>query len=246
MRAATKRQKKKTLPLSGCGEPLVAATVETLKNRIVAGEFADGELPPQGQLCLELGVSRSVVREAMRQLQSQRLIAISQGMPARVLPATAAGLTDSLQLLIQRAATTMADLSEVRLPLEAEIAALAAERIDEEGLLRLHISVRKLREARDVPERIESDLEFHHELAAATGNPIFTFLLDALAEMLRASRSLTIGNVGVGPALAGHVAILTAVQARDAVAARAAMIDHIQAAQRDLKLAEEQQTEGRA
>lgn len=59
---------------------LVEQTVEALRERIVAGFFGlDGELPPQGTLCRELGVSRSVVREAMQQLQSQRLVEVSQG-----------------------------------------------------------------------------------------------------------------------------------------------------------------------
>lgn len=223
----------------------VDATVAALRDRILAGTYVGGVLPPQGELCTELGVSRSVVREAMRQLQSMRLIEVSQGSPARVLPTGSGAMADSLHMLMQRTQASLTQLAEVRLPLEAEIAALAAERIDDEGLLRLHIAVRKLAEGRTVAAQIDADLEFHRVLAEATGNPIYVFLLDALAELLRESRRRTIGRGGVQPALDGHRAILQAVQKGNARVARAAMLDHVQAALSDLAASGQKARAGR-
>ncbi|HTN77225.1 MAG TPA: FadR/GntR family transcriptional regulator [Pirellulaceae bacterium] len=227
--------------MTSTAEPLLDSTVKALRERILSGAYSAGVLPPQGALCDELGVSRSVIREAMRQLQSQRLIEVSQGAPARVLPAGPAGMADSLDLFMRRTETSLAQLSEVRLPLEAEIVALAAERIDDEGLLRLHIAVRRLREGQTLDEQINADLEFHRVLAEATGNPIFVFLLDALAVLMRESRQQTIGRVGIGPAVSGHLAILQGVQKRNVKAARAAMVAHIQDSIRDLEIHTEQE-----
>ena len=218
--------------------PLLTSTVATLRARVLAGAYRDGILPPQRELCEELGVSRSVIREAMGQLQSQRLIEISQGAPARVLPVGSAAMADSLGDFMQRTDASLTQLCEVRLSLEAEIASLAAERIDDENLLKLHIAVRRLREAATIDAQVEADVEFHRVLAEATGNPVFVFLLDALGELLRKSRRRTIGRGGVEPALAGHVAVLQAVQKRNAKAARAAMIEHVQASLHDLARAE--------
>lgn len=213
---------------------LVESVVGRLRARIAADEFSDGWLPPQSQLAGELGVSRSVVREAMQRMQSLRLIELAQGRRARLLSVGSAGIVDHFQVAIQRNQATLEHLAEIRQPLEAEIAALAAERIDDEGLLRLHISVRKLAEAPRPEEQIEADLEFHRILAQATGNPIYVYLMDALAELLRESRRRTIGEGGVEPAVRGHRAVLKAVQNRNPKAARAAMLEHVQAAGRDL------------
>ena len=217
------------------GEPLVSYAVDMLRERIVNGAYADGVLPPQGTLCDELSVSRSVVREAMRQLQSLRLIEVSQGAQARVLPPGSAAMADSLHHFMRRTDASLIQLAEIRLPLEVEIAGFAAARIETEGLLRLHISIRRLRDATTVEEQINADLEFHHVLAESTGNPLFVFLLEALAGLLHETRRHTIGRVGISPALAGHVAILQAIEKRDVPGARAAMTEHIRASIRDLQ-----------
>lgn len=217
------------------GGRAVDAVVASLRERILAGEFVDGVLPPQGELAGRLDVSRSVIREAMQQLQSLRLIELSQGRNARVAPLGSAGMADNFQLLMRRSRASLLDLAEVRQPLEAEIAGLAAERIDDEGLLRLHIAVRRLAEASTVEGQIAADVEFHRILAEATGNPLFVFLMDALAELLEASRRRTIGLGGVGPALEGHRAVLRAVQKRNPKAARAAMVAHLEESRRDLE-----------
>ncbi len=215
---------------------LVEQAVEALRDQIMSGVYGpDGELPPQGDLCLELGVSRSVIREAMQQLQSQRLVVIAQGRKPRVLPAGPQAMADSLHVLMRRTDASLLQLAEVRRPLEAEIAALAAERITPSDISRLEDANQVMRSATDVADQVEADMRFHRVLAEAAGNPIFVFLLDALAELLRASRRKTIGHGGVGPALAGHEQVLAAVRKRNPTAARRAMQAHLQAAKCDLQ-----------
>ena len=67
---------------------LVQEVTERLREQILAGAFdADRSLPPEGQLGQALGVSRTVIREAMRILAAQGLVEVSQGRTPRVKPA---------------------------------------------------------------------------------------------------------------------------------------------------------------
>jgi DNA-binding FadR family transcriptional regulator len=74
-------------------------------------------------------------------------------------------------------------------------------------------------------------------LAEASGNLVFGLLLETLAGLLRESRRQTIAQSGAEIALAGHRAVLAAVQRKDAIAAREAMLEHLSLAERDLRAA---------
>jgi DNA-binding FadR family transcriptional regulator len=112
---------------------------------------------------------------------------------------------------------------------------LAAERIDVLGIQNLRDAIVSLQESPTVEAQVDADVRFHRILAEASGNPLFVYLLDAMAELLRASRVETIGHGGVEPALRGHQAILTAIENRRPAAARQAMGDHVRASMQDLQ-----------
>lgn len=214
----------------------VAQVLEQLREQIMVGAFgADGVLPPEGTLAVDLGVSRTVVREAMRMLRSQGLVEVSQGKPPRVKPADPQAAIDSLGLLLRRSQGTLLHLVEARRPLESEIAALAAERATPEHLTRLAASIEQLTSARTLAERIEADVQFHRILAESTGNPVFCLVLETVSGPLHQSRRRTIAQSGVEVAAKGHREVLAAIRRRDGRAARAAMLDHLTLAERDLR-----------
>jgi DNA-binding FadR family transcriptional regulator len=214
--------------LQRAGRNLVAGAVESIRNRILRGRLAAGsQLPSQGQLCADLGVSRSVVREAMQILQSQGLIEISQGKRPRVLPAGPQAAIGTLSTLIERTEVSLVKLLEVRRPLEVEIAGLAALRGDPRHFEQLRAAVDELSNSDDFDGEIAADMRFHKALAESSGNPLFGILLDVLAEMLRESRRLTLRRSGVEMALMHHERILAAVTDGDQDRARAAMADHM-------------------
>jgi GntR family transcriptional repressor for pyruvate dehydrogenase complex len=93
------------------------------------------------------------------------------------------------------------------------------------------------RSAATLGAQIAADRRFHQLLAEASGNPIFSFLLDVLAELLDTSRRRTIGTLGSERALCGHEAVLKAVAARNAEDARRAMLAHLDQAAEDLRQA---------
>jgi len=210
------------------GQRLVPQVVERLRTAIlsVAAQGRD-DLPSEGELAEALGVSRTVLREAMKQLQAQGLVLISQGRRPRIRPADPKAAVESLDLLLQRTKGSLRHLVEARRPLECEIAALAAERARPEHLEAARAAVDALREAETLDAQIEADVRFHRVLAEATGNPVFLTLLDTVAGLLRESRRRTIGKHGMGVALDHHAAVLDAVRRRDPAAARSAMARHL-------------------
>jgi len=214
---------------------LVASVTSQLTERIVAGDFeSGGTLPPEGELATSYGVSRTVIREAMRGLRAHGLVEISQGRLPRVRPPDPKAAIASLEMLLRRNQASLLHLVEARRPLESEIAALAAERATSEQHRQLEQAVHELAAARKVNQRIEADVKFHHILAEATGNPVFVLLLETLEGFLRESRKNTLVYSGLEVALQGHRAVFQAVQARKPDQARGAMLEHLLMATRDL------------
>jgi GntR family transcriptional regulator, transcriptional repressor for pyruvate dehydrogenase complex len=217
-------------------QDMVVTVLGRLTERIVKGDFdASGTLPSEGDLASSFDVSRTVIREAMRSLRAQGLVEVSQGRAPRVKPPDSQATVASLRLLLRRNKATLLHLAEVRQPLEGEIAALAAERANDEHLRQLERTVRDLAAASPLEMRIEADVRFHRILAEATGNPVFVLLLETLAEFMRESRQKTLAYSGVEQALVGHRAVLEAVRNRDQVKARNAMHEHLGRAARDLQ-----------
>jgi GntR family transcriptional repressor for pyruvate dehydrogenase complex len=215
---------------------LVHEVIERIREQIVAGVFdRDGVLPPEGQLGQALGVSRTVIREAMRGLAAQGLVEVSQGRAPRVKPADPQTVVDSLHTYMQREKHSLLDLVEVRRPLEAAMAALAAERATVTDMENLEQSIAAQAAARTKNRRIEEDVRFHDLLAEATGNPIFGMLLKAMGGLMRRSRQETLERSGVERSLTGHRAILEAIKRRNPQAARQAVLDHLTHAEHDLR-----------
>jgi len=217
-------------------EDLVTQATEWLKQQILDGTFAvGGDLPAEGDLATQLGVSRTVIRESMRNLRIQGLIEISQGRRPRVKPPDSTPAANALEMLIRRSQSTSTHLMQVRIPLETEIAALAAQNRSEEGIVQMAGAIEQLKRAENVEARIVADVAFHRLLSEATGNAVFALIIGSIMPFLQTFQSQTYRNVGVDHAVSGHSEILQAVQRRDPDAARSAMLAHLAIAFQDLK-----------
>lgn len=230
---------KARLAVTGKTEPegdLVAQVVDHLRKEIVSGSCAAGmSLPSEGSMAESLAVSRTVIREAMRSLRSQGLIVMSQGARPRVAEVDLRPTVESLELLLKRSRTTLLQLTEVRRPLESRIASLAAERANDTQIAALQATIDDLERATTLADRVDADIRFHDLLAEATGNPVFSVLLQTLGGLLVASRRRTIKAAGPQPAIVGHREILAAVERHDAQAAEAAMRRHLDWAEKDIQ-----------
>lgn len=213
---------------------LVAKVCERLAG--IARDDADGWLPTERQLSAQLGVSRSVVREAAKRLETQGLVEIQHGIGIRAVDRLHRPLNDSLSLLIPDVADRLQALVEARLSIEPDAAALAAVRGTREQFRDLRHTHGRLEAAADNEKAVEADSAFHRAVAEASGNLIFRLILDSLAELGRSSRLRTMSHAGKERAVEQHAGILHAIVSRDAEAARESMRNHLLAAIEDLDL----------
>ena len=192
----------------------------------------------------QLGVSRTVIREAVKTLQQIGLIKVLTGSGTYVSRIEPETISESIGLFIQQSTSSFDHLTEVRRILETETAALAAERASPEHIEAMEEVLRWMENAAalgdDHPDRIErfieSDLAFHNALVEAAQNPLLPLLLEPVTEQLLEFRRLTFSVPGgVQYSLSYHRKILEGVKARDASACREAMREHLENAQKALE-----------
>ena len=219
---------------------LSAHVAASLRSQILSGEIRPGEkLPTESQLTDAFGVSRTVVREAVANLAADGLVESRQGAGIFVCerPAMAfASLTADLGMKISHALNVI----EVRMGLEIESAGLAAERrnaAQEAAIQEAFFEFDRLLSMGEATGR--SDFMFHRAIAAATNNPFYVEVLDALG--LRAIPCDITSPWGTDSLLTReyqvmlqreHLAILKAISAGDAEAARTAMRFHLTESQK--------------
>ena len=171
-----------------------------------------------------MGVSRSVVREALGRLASLGLVRSLHGSGTRVEAPSGKLVATGYQILLKRGEVRLSDVAAVRLPLETAIAAEAARRRNDDHLARLAEAQAALANPRGGLEaHVKSDLAFHAVLAEATGNPLFGMVLAPIQELLIETRRRTLGRHGAALAHDHHALILDAVRAGDPAAAERAM-----------------------
>ena len=195
---------------------------------------SESSIPPERRLSEVFGVSRSVVREAIKRLELQGLLEVRHGSGIRIVDKLHLPLIGSLSLLIPDAGERFRQLQETRLAIEPEAARLAASNATRGQVDTLGEIQERLKSAQDDVAAIEADLEFHRAVAAASGNLMFRLILDSLAEIGMQSRRRTIVKMGMESAIRDHAEIIGAIGGRDAKTAAKVMRRHVLATSRDL------------
>lgn len=223
------------------------ALSQRLETMISSGLFAPGDrLPAERQFATELGVSRSQLREAIKQLASRGLLASQQGGGTYVTTPEAAEpvrtALQSLAPLVQSEAGYWRDVIEIRKSLEGDAAAYAAMRADEEDKNRMASAYEALSDAllsspssnRDkAPQPLAKlDARFHMLIARAAHNAVLYQIMEGLEGLLEASISGSLARLyrlpGVPEQLdTQHHDILDAISEGRPEAARAAAMRHL-------------------
>ena len=152
--------------------PLRDVVFQTLRQAIITGEIAPGERLMEIPLAKQLGVSRTPVREAIRMLELEGLVAMIPRKGAEVARITEKDLRDAL---------------EVRCALEELAVVLACKRITPEGKEKLKAACIAFREAistKHVPSIVDTDIAFHDAIFEATQNPRLITLTHNLWEQV--------------------------------------------------------------
>src|ERR671936_1882683 len=121
------------------GRPKLGEQVaRLLEERILSGEWRPGAaIPPEQQLALQLGVSRTVVRDAVKTLSARGLLLVRQGIGTTVAEASDDAYSDAIFLLLLRSSTTVRAVLEARELIEVAVAGMAAARRTDEDCERL-------------------------------------------------------------------------------------------------------------
>lgn len=206
--------------------------VAGLTQRIRLGQIAPGvKIPSESTLVREHGVSRTVVREAISQLQASGLVETRHGIGTFVLE------RDERQgfHLSRDTELSVRGILELRMGLETQAAALAALRRTDEQIVQMRQALDDYQSSLANSEHsVEADVRFHRLIAEATGNVYFTDIIHHLGKSVIPRTRINPGEQGGADfaplglaANQEHEAILKAIRRQDPDAARAAMLLHL-------------------
>ncbi|MGV9855778.1 FadR/GntR family transcriptional regulator [Streptomyces sp. NPDC003442] len=209
--------------------------VAQLRQAIVHEEYAPGSrMPTAESLAESLGVSRSVVRDALRTLSSMGLVEVRQGHGIFVAVPRDDILTTALTLRMQRSEVTIGEVLAARVTLESTLAAEAARVCDDQTLQPLRRHLRRFEDgvrAKDWPTAHQEHLQFHLSIIRALRLPALELLIEPLQELIIVSSIPPEPESGDQWGIGSHDPIVEALESGDPEAARAAVRDHFRYAE---------------
>ncbi|MCC7163432.1 MAG: FadR family transcriptional regulator [Anaerolineae bacterium] len=215
-------------------------TAQHIRDLVKSGDLRVGDrLPPERELGERLGVSRTVVREAIQILRAEGLVRIRMGVGTFVTQSAPNILEGPMSYLQHSEAKKIQDLLEARNVIEPAIAALAAENARPEHIARMEQAILDMDGLfADGYKYIEHDNRFHIALAEASNNSVYLLLLNSIVDLLQESRLLAVSTQGAPKrANAYHRRILEAVRAGEPKKAYAAMVGHMDQIAQDVRTA---------
>jgi GntR family transcriptional repressor for pyruvate dehydrogenase complex len=205
-----------------------------LSEEIESGRLAEGDkLPTEVELVKQLGVSRTVVREAVSRLRNAGLVEPRQGLGVFVMPRRIRPLDLEADAETPDTKSKVLQIVEVRRAMEGEAAYLAAARATLGDCARMREALTAIDAAVAAGgDGVDEDLAFHRSIAESTGNAVMVSTVRYLGEVLRSGIRVTRANEArradfIEAVRHEHHAILAAIEARDAKAARAAARRHM-------------------
>lgn len=217
------------------GMPPKRATLiaQRIVRQIHEGKLVPGDaLPPEKDMLITYGVGRNTLREALRVLELQGVIALRPGRGGGPVVARpdSRHLASTLALLMQFAQTPFRSIVETRIYLEPLTAELCASRADDTLAVEVRDSVDRMsRGLEDEEVFLHENQRFHELIARGTDNPIFSYLLNSMDWITDGSAlGIHYPRRARRSVLEHHEKICAAVERHDPEAARAAMRAHMQ------------------
>jgi DNA-binding FadR family transcriptional regulator len=216
---------------------------QTIKAAILSGELKSGEaLPPEAELARQFSVSRTTLREALRELSSEHLITKVPGagggnfIKSVDYTSLATVMTESVENLLALGSIQFDEVADVRRYLEVPAVRLAAANRSEEDLESLTSIVASQKSASvDDPGIPELDRHFHVGIARASGNRVLSACVSALHHATEPVHYLDLSPEVGRESVRQHTAVLRAIEQHDAEEAESAIVDHLTYLQRHLK-----------
>ena len=212
----------------------VAARIRSL---IASGELGPGQaLPSERKLAEQFRVGRTVIREAIRQLEVSGLVESRHGGGNYVREVTVEHLVAPIATVLNGMVHLREELVDARLLFEPQMARAAATRATPEDLRGLEDIIRRQEErVANGRSGAEEDAEFHDLLARATRNTVVERIMEVIDGLLEDSQARLFRSVERSEiSLEGNRRIFEAVVRRDQEAAQEAMVEHLEDIARNL------------
>ncbi len=202
-----------------------------LKESLFNGQYRPGQrIPSEFELVKAFGVSRVIVREAIRDMEKSGLLEVKRGPKggAVVQHMRHDAVTSVMRDVLNMGQAKVTDIMEVRLDIEPIVAGLAAERATRQDLERLRNNLFAVPEAPG-DKYVAWNMEFHRLIAAASHNPMYNTLVNILTDFTEelVMSLMPIGKVVHSPHW--HPAIFQKIESRDAEGTRQAFREHLEA-----------------
>ncbi|WP_084316073.1 FadR/GntR family transcriptional regulator [Actinospica robiniae] len=211
---------------------LTDKAIEHIRELILSGQLPPGSrLPSEPGLAAQLGISRNLMREAVKSLVMARVLEIRRGAGTYVTSLEPGVLLEGLGSAVELLqGDTLLEMIEARRLFEPVATGLAATRISADALEVVAGHLAAMRAAHDDVELLNRhDAAFHRAVVAATGNETLASLMDGIAGRTvraRVWRGMIDGNAAQGT-LNEHQAIYDALAAGDAALAQATALMHV-------------------
>lgn len=209
--------------------PSQSDIVERIEQDILAGTLPVGaKLPSERELGRQFGVSRPVVREALRGLEERGYIQVFPNRGSFVREVSGSDLAEPLARLVRRVGVTPRQIVAARTVLECAAAEHAAWDAGPDDIDEIRRALEEHTAAQDIQGQVATDLAFHEAIVRATGNPVLAIMYGSIRGFVLGimMRSQTDGLVrAAGDPL--HDLILKKIEDRDAEGARDAMRRHL-------------------
>ena len=223
------------VPGQGDGGRLSLRVANQIQQAIIGGLYApDERLPIEKELAEQLGVSRVVVREGLKRLETLGLIRVRPGRDggAFVQRPSTQGINDALFSFLRMDGLEVANLHEMRRIFEPAIAGLAAERSTPLMIAEIERGIRREESAVRGKQSFVSGMAFHGLLAQMTGNPLLVLVAGLLTDItasahIREMYAVDQSAEAQAELVHDHQAILGAMRSHNADEARKLMAQHI-------------------
>jgi len=208
----------------GTVEQIVENVIDLVRKRSLK---VGDKLPSERQLCELTGVSRPVLREALKALQMMNIIDIRQGSGAFVKSLEPEDITEHLDIVFHLDSSLYRDLYEARRVLESAIAGMAASKIDDDELEEIG-NICTAAQTADEDAFLELDLKLHEMIMKASGNRVIPVFMQTINRLSRLLRKQSNAKVNIRKqSIRDHEMIVDALRKRSPEDASRAMENHI-------------------
>lgn len=209
------------------------AVAREIEQMILSDSIKSGQkLPSETRLSEMFGVSRTILREALKTLRERGLVRIEVGQGVYAMRPEEVHFRDTLLRLMRFSETTLESIYEFRIMVEVPGCNLATDRISDDEIELLEDNVAEMKTCFEDHERwVELEVEFHSTIANSVRNPLYGSLMGAITTRL--SEVFQAGLDKAKPeGIRGHTEIVAALRSRDSRAAEEAMRNHLSASRR--------------